>query len=109
MFFPQTIPPPDDSPTLRITGISVNLSSCKTTQALGSACVTLIVCELAPSPETVIVAVRSPFDVLASATTEKDPFPEPDDGVIVSQFSDEVAVQLALLLTVTSLLPPSAL
>ena len=78
-------------------------------QALGSACVTLIVCVSAPCPETVIVAVRSPFVVFSAATTENEPLPEPDAGVIVSQFADVVAVQLTLLLTVTSLLPPSAL
>ena len=102
---PQTYPP--------LVGkkveLDVNLSSWAIKHSLGSACVTLIVCGFTPLAETVIVAVRSPFEVLAAATAVIVPLFEPDVGLNVSQSADDVAVQLVLLLTVISLLPPSAM
>ena len=71
------------------------------------ACVTLIVLVI-PEPETVIVVVRCEFEVLAVATAVIVPLFEPDAGLIVSQFADEVAVHEVLLVTLTVLLPPFA-
>ena len=69
----------------------------------------MIVFGVAPSPETVIVAVRSPSEVLVEATAVIVPSPEPDVGVIVSQSAEDVAVQSILLAIVISSLPPVAL
>lgn len=71
-------------------------------------CVTLIVMEVAPFPETVIVALRCEADVLAEAVAVIVPLLEPDAGLIVNQLADEVAVHEVLLVTVMVLLPPLA-
>ena len=55
-----------------------------------------------------IVAVRCDDDVLAAATAVIVPLLEPDAGLTVSQFADDVAVHEVLLVTVTVLLSPAA-
>ena len=61
-----------------------------------------------PEPETVIVAVRCDVDVLAAATAVIVPLFEPEAGLTVNQFADDVAVHEVLLVTVMVLLSPSA-
>ena len=58
-------------------------------------CVTLIVCTISP-PVTVMVAVRSDAVVLSVAVTLTVAFFEPDNGVIESQVSSLLIIQLVL-------------
>ena len=70
---------------------------------------TLIVCDVTPFAETVIVAERCVSDVFAEAVAVIVPLFEPDAGLIVNQLADDVAVHDVLLVTVTVLLSPLAI